>query len=519
MKTDHHSGTSTAGLRGLADKLGLPYEADPRPGDADDPFAVLPADVAARLNVLPLGMNGPALRVAVSDPLDMGLEDRLRAITGRPIALVVSEPATIRQNLKDAGTSRRVLESVTQDFRPQLVQEDRSGEEKVLDLETLQDQSGMVRLTNSVLMAALQRQASDVHIEVHADRVDLKYRIDGVLFPATESLDARHHPELVSRIKVMADLDIAERRIPQDGRFRLRMEGRDVDFRVSVLPTQFGEDVVIRILDKSALAAFGRGLSLDDLGLEPQDIAALRRAAREPNGLVLLTGPTGSGKTTTLYAAMSELANGADKLITIEDPIEYQLDGIVQIAVNEKKGMTFASGLRAILRHDPDRIMVGEIRDFETATIAVQAALTGHLVLASVHANSSFDVISRFAHWGLDLHDFVSALNAVFAQRLLRRLCPDCAREVPDTGLCEPVGCAKCFGTGYAGRSAVMEHLRVTPDLAELMIARASTVRLQLVAAAAGMKTLRDAALAVAARGQTSLAEVDRVTSRDIDGS
>ena len=394
-----------------------------------------------------------------------------------------------------------------------------------MDLDALQEQSGVVRLANSVLMGAMQRGASDVHVEAYGDRVELKYRIDGVLYPATDPIDARHHAELVSRIKVMAELDIAEHRVPQDGRFRLRIEGRDVDFRVSVLPAQFGEDVVIRVLDKSGLGHDG-GVSLAGLGLAEPDIRAIRRMAREPHGLVLVTGPTGSGKTTTLYGAISELATGEEKIITIEDPIEYQLDGIVQIAVNARKGMTFASGLRAILRHDPDRIMVGEIRDLETAQIAVQAALTGHLVLASVHANSAFDVVSRFAHWGIALNDFVSALNGVFAQRLLRRVCPHCARPAPPSpeeraasGLGveagdwrRGAGCDACFRTGYAGRTAAVEFLRVTPRIAEMLIARAPAPRLRAAAEEEGMVPLRRQALALARAGRTTLAEVNRVT-------
>ncbi len=515
-----------APLADLARALDLPY----LDAVAADPalFALLPVETASSLGLLPLREVEGVLSVAVSDPLDLGLERRLSAITGKRIALSVAEPEAIAAALKQVETSRRVLDRVSASFKPQIVREDGGGKEEVIDLDSLADQSGVVQLTNSVLMAALQRTASDVHIEVYADRLDLKYRIDGVLYPATDPIDVRHHAELVSRIKVMADLDIAERRVPQDGRFRLRIEGRDVDFRVSVLPTQFGEDVVIRILDKSGLARLGQALGLEDLGLEPDDAAAMRRAAREPHGLVLMTGPTGSGKTTTLYGAISELATGAEKIITIEDPIEYQLDGIVQIAVNEKKGMTFASGLRAILRHDPDRIMVGEIRDFETATIAVQAALTGHLVFASVHANSSFDVISRFAHWGIDLHDFVSALNGVFAQRLVRKLCPDCAgpAPAPDTARLGrtvpwpnavpdwrgPQGCARCFGTGYLGRAAIVEHLDLSPEIADLMIARAPAARMRTAASAQGMRFLRDSALSLAWRGQTSLAEVDRVT-------
>jgi len=495
-------------LKALAAELGLPFLRSVEPNA--DLYDVLPPEVAAHLGVAPLSLADGVLRVAVSDPLNLTVESRLASITGLRIALAVAPAEVISSGLKRSESSRRVLDNVSDAFKLGLVREDRDGETEVVDLSTLQDQSGVIQLANSILMAALQRHASDVHIEVGSDRVDLKYRIDGVLYPATQPLALKHHAELVSRIKVMADLDIAERRIPQDGRFRLSIDRRDVDFRVSILPTQFGEDVVIRILDKSAMSRFGGKLSLSDLGLPDDDIARVRTAVSAPYGLVLVTGPTGSGKTTTLYGALSELSGGSEKIITIEDPIEYQLNDVVQIAVNAKKGMTFASGLRAILRHDPDRIMVGEIRDFETATIAVQAALTGHMVLASVHANSAFDVISRFAHWGIDLHDFVAALNDVFSQRLLRRLCADCARPA-GTGYA-PSGCEACFQTGYRGRIAAIEHLKITPALGDLMIERASAARLREQATAEGVVPLRSAALKLAAQGVTSMAEVERTT-------
>lgn len=499
-------------LKALAAELGLPFHDTVEPNA--ELYDVLPPEVAAHLGVAPLSLVDGVLLVAISDPLNLTVESRLTSITGLRIALAVAPAETISSGLKRSESSRRVLDNVSDAFKLGLVREDREGDTEIVDLNTLQDQSGVIQLANSILMAALQRQASDVHIEVGSDRVDLKYRIDGVLYPATQPLALKHHAELVSRIKVMADLDIAERRIPQDGRFRLSIDGRDVDFRISILPTQFGEDAVIRILDKSAMSRYGGKLSLSDLGLPDEDIARVRTAVSAPYGLVLVTGPTGSGKTTTLYGALSELAGGAEKIITIEDPIEYQLNDVVQIAVNTKKGMTFASGLRAILRHDPDRIMVGEIRDFETATIAVQAALTGHMVLASVHANSSFDVISRFAHWGIDLHDFVAALNDVFSQRLLRRLCTDCARQIgsvsgPDYA---PAGCETCFQTGYRGRIAAIEHLKITPELGDLMIERASAARLRDLATGQGAVPLRTAALALAAKGVTSMAEVERTT-------
>ena len=414
-----------------------------------------------------------------------------------------------------------MLDEVADDSRPRLVPETEDGE-TLVDLDALQGQSGVVRLLNSVLMAALQKRASDVHLECFADRVELKTRIDGILAPATRPVDLSHHAGLVARIKVMANLDIAEKRVPQDGRFRLRIGGRDVDFRVSVLPSQHGENVVIRILDKAA-ATSGRDLSLDRLGFGPDDVAWLRAAIRQPHGLVLMTGPTGSGKTTTLYGALSEITDGREKIITIEDPVEYDLDGITQIAIDERKGLTFASGLRSILRHDPDRIMVGEIRDRETAEIALQAALTGHLVLASVHANDAVHVVSRFTHWGVDLHDFVAALRAVAAQRLLRRLCPHCARPAnPGTGLSadnsgERVagpGCPTCKGAGHSGRVAALERLSVRPVVAEAMIARSGIGGLEAAAREAGMVSLRDSAEALVAAGTVSREEADRVVPK-----
>ncbi len=491
-------------------------------------FAYLPVDVADRLDSVPLRLDGEHLVVAMSEPLNLELQRKLGLAASKPVRIVVAERDEIRAALKRSESSGQVLNNVSGEFRAQIVKDDGEGGEHVVNLDTIQGQRGVVLLANSILMAALQKQASDIHVEVYSKHVDVKYRIDGVLYPATEALDYAHHAGLISRFKVMADLDITERRIPQDGRFKLRMEERDIDFRVSVLPTQYGEDIVIRILDKAAVANLGARISLADLGLDGEDIKRLRMAVRQPYGLVLVTGPTGSGKTTTLYGTLSELSDGTEKIITIEDPVEYELDGIVQIAVNERKGLTFASGLRSILRHDPDRILVGEIRDLETAEIAVQAALTGHLVLASVHANNAIDVISRFTHWKLDLHDFVAALNTVVAQRLLRRLCPSCkapanysAEEMTRMGVSptatdasqwyRAVGCSHCRGTGYAGRTAILEHLTLTPEVSDLFLQRAPTKALANAARSAGMVGLRDKALGLAAKGETSLEEVNRV--------
>ena len=520
--------TPRSDLGALAADLGLDMVALDGVPVEPELFRILPVETASRLCVFPVGAVDGVLTVAVSDPLDLIAERRLRRAVNMPLRIAVAPRPDIEMALKRAESSGRMLASVTSDFRPQIVREDKEGREEVIDLDTLQDQSGVVLLANSILMAGLQKQVSDIHIEVYANRVDVKYRIDGILYPASEPIDVAHHAELISRFKVMAALDIAEKRRPQDGRFRLRIEGRDVDFRVSVLPTQYGEDIVIRVLDKAGAQKLGGGISLEGLGFAPDDISWLRKTVREPHGLVLITGPTGSGKTTTLYAALSELVDGREKIITVEDPVEYELDGIVQIAVNEKKGLSFAAGLRSILRHDPDRIMVGEIRDLETAEIAVQAALTGHLVLASVHANNAIDVLSRFTHWGIDLHDFVTALNAVAAQRLLRKACTSCGLRAPASpdviaaaGL-NPVaeaetewvtgkGCPVCRGTGYLGRTAVIERIDVTPEIAELMIRRAPSADILRAAEADGMVPLRAQAEGLARQGITSLAEIARV--------
>ncbi|MGJ4748438.1 GspE/PulE family protein, partial [Leptospira sp. SA-E8] len=378
----------------------------------------------------------------------------------------------------------------------------------------------------------LTRRASDVHIEAGENAMTVKYRIDGVIYPATDMLDKQHHAALVSRLKVMAELDIAERRIPQDGRFRLRFSGRDIDFRLSIMPASHGEDVVVRILDRSSVARDLRQLRLDGLGMTPEIVRKFRRATHEPYGMVLITGPTGSGKTTTLYAALSEINTGEEKIVTIEDPVEYQLEGLVQIPVNEKKGLTFARGLRSILRHDPDKIMVGEIRDAETAAIAVQSALTGHLVFTTVHANNVFDVVGRLVHMGLDVHNFASALNCVMAQRLVRLICPHCKREakVDDellelSGLdpkayahqqwCEGAGCEHCHGIGYRGRAAITEFLDLTPAIRQLIMERRPVSELQKAALAEGLVTLRQSALAKVLDGQTTLKEINRVTFVD----
>jgi len=389
--------------------------------------------------------------------------------------------------------------------------------------------SPIVKLLDSTLYDALQDAASDIHFECDARGLAIRYRIDGVMQPMRQVDGVAVAEQLVSRLKVMAELDIGERRVPQDGRFKLSVQGRDIDFRLSVMPSVFGEDAVVRVLDRAQIERSHGELTLDAIGFDAATRDAVRALARHPHGMLLVTGPTGSGKTTTLYAAISEVNTGHDKIITIEDPVEYQLRGVVQIPVNEKKGLTFARGLRSILRHDPDRVMVGEIRDPETAQIAVQAALTGHLVFSTVHANNVFDVIGRFTHMGLDLYSVVSAVNAVLAQRLVRINCPACSapfvpgrERLAGLGLLDRVarfassaGCAKCRGTGYRGRRAVAELLLLDDELRDAIVARAPMVRIKEMATERGFRSLREAALDLVCRGESTFAELDRVTVAD----
>ncbi len=392
------------------------------------------------------------------------------------------------------------------------------------------DQSNIVKLVRSTLRDALLIGASDIHFETCTSGLAIKFRVDGILSKVKMIEDLSHAEQAIARIKVLAELDITERRVPQDGRFKALDRGRPIDFRVSIMPSILGEDAVVRVLDKQSLYESGqRGLSLDSLGLEASDIRALRRLSREPYGMLLVTGPTGSGKTTTLYAAITEINNGQDKIVTIEDPVEYQLPGVLQIPVNEKKGLSFAKGLRSILRHDPDKIMVGEIRDPETANIAVQSALTGHLVFTTVHANNVFDVIGRFMHMNVDLYSFVSALNAIVAQRLVRLACMHCAEyDRPDAeALAESGlggidtskweikasrGCRECRGLGYRGRKAIAELLVLNDELRELIAGRAPARQIKEAARRNGTRSLREAAVAAVSRGETTLEEINRVT-------
>jgi type IV pilus assembly protein PilB len=513
----------------LAEQCGLEYQDLARFTVPTDLFDLVSIERAYALGVVPWRCEGDILTVIVADPLDLHLPETLERVSGMRVELKVGSRRAIEETLARSEGGARALDDVSEDFR--LVKMTGEGKDEVVALDTLTEegQSPVVRLINTVLRDAIQKRASDVHLEAYNHGVVVKYRIDGVLYPATEVLDRRHHAAIVSRLKVMAELDIAERRVPQDGRFRLRTSGRDIDFRISILPGIFGEDVVVRILDRSPVGDQVRKLHLDSLGIDAATLKRFRRSIREPYGMVLITGPTGSGKTTSLYAALSELHTGEEKIVTIEDPVEYQLDGVVQIAVNEKKGLTFARGLRSILRHDPDKIMVGEIRDSETAQIAVQSALTGHLVFTTVHANNSIDVIGRMTHMGIDLYNFVTALNCVMAQRLVRRVCTHCrATTEIDVDLLEQYGlepgeyagqvwyegrgCAQCNHTGYHGRHAITEFLLVTARIRQMILDRRPIDELQKVAIEEGMTTLRQSALAKARAGETTLREANRVT-------
>ncbi|MCU0232478.1 MAG: GspE/PulE family protein [Thermoanaerobaculales bacterium] len=513
----------------LAERLQLPF--DPLHEFHVDPelFRTIPVEIMLRYQFLPLRSRGEALQVVMADPSNVVAVNEVELVLARPLELSVGPAKRIADILEKSESTQRVLDEATEGFSMQLVQEADDGEE-VLSIDRITaDSSPIIRLVDSVLFNAIQRRASDIHIETQDREVVVKYRIDGVLYQAMKSIDKRHHTTIISRVKVMSELDIAEKRIPQDGRFKVRFSGRTIDFRVSIMPTVHGEDAVIRILDKESTNAEFKTLNLDVLGFEEDTKRQLRKFINEPYGMVLVTGPTGSGKTTSLYACLSEIRSVEDKIVTIEDPVEYQLQGITQIPVNEKKGLTFARGLRSILRHDPDKIMVGEIRDEETAQIAVQSALTGHLVFTTVHANNVVDVIGRFLNMKVDLYNFVSALNCVLAQRLVRRICVHCKRRaavtdtlLDDSGLdadryrdfpfYEGGGCIECNGTGYRGRLAIAELLNLSDNIRQLILDRRSAAEIKRAAKAEGMRFLRESALQKVFAGETSLYDINKVT-------
>jgi type IV pilus assembly protein PilB len=494
-------------------------------------FRSIPADLMFRYNFVPLEMHNNSLSIAVADPSQVLLSDELPLLVGKKLAIKVATGRQIADLLKRTEQSQRVLEQATEAFTLQVSKEEEDTDETISADRLTRDTavSPVVRLVETIIFTALERRASDIHIEARDTEVAVKYRIDGVLQHAMQPIAKEWHSTVLSRIKVLSELDIAERRVPQDGRFRVKYKGRYIDLRVSIMPASHGEDAVLRVLDKETLSEKFQSLTLDVVGFSPEETRRFRRYIREPYGMVLVTGPTGSGKTTTLYAAVNEIKTDEDKIVTIEDPVEYQLRGITQIPVNEKKGLTFARGLRSILRHDPDKIMVGEIRDQETAQIAIQSALTGHLVFTTVHANNVTDVIGRFINMGVEPYNFVSALNCIMAQRLVRVICRNCkrpkqysAQELQDAGLdpavwsgitlVEGAGCLECSGTGYHGRTAICELLDLTDRIREMIVDRRPTSEIKRVAREEGMTTLRESGLAKIRADITTLKEINKVT-------
>jgi general secretion pathway protein E len=491
-------------------------------------FDVIAYTDCAQRGLLAGYLDGNEACLVLSDPFDGAAEDwalrRCAAAQVEPVVALV-HPEDMQACLAQQERLLRAMDGF------ESAATGRNDEEvaAVITLASINDDtSAVVRLVNSTIYDALKLQASDIHLECDAGCLHVLYRIDGVLVPITQVQGQDMAEQVISRIKVMAELDIAERRVPQDGRFKVRVNGREIDFRVSVMPNIFGEDAVLRLLDRQSLTEEAKALRLENLGLDAHAITAIRKLAGKPHGMLLVTGPTGSGKTTTLYAALTEIHTGRDKIVTIEDPVEYRLPRVLQIPVNEKKGLTFARGLRSILRHDPDKIMVGEIRDDETAQIAVQAALTGHLVFTTVHANNVFDVLGRFLHMGVDAYSFAAALNGIVAQRLLRINCAHCATAVTpalaqmeEAGVTQEQvrgwtfkagrGCGHCRGVGYKGRKAVAEVLLIDDALRELIVAQAPISVLKERAALGGLRPLRDTALQAVAAGETTLEELIRV--------
>jgi type II secretory ATPase GspE/PulE/Tfp pilus assembly ATPase PilB-like protein len=519
----------TARARKLAERYRLTFVDLAQFSIDHELFRAIPADLMLRYGFVPYHREGNSLVIVVSDPTDLPMIDELVVLLATPIKVSVGTPSAIQSILKKSESSQRVLEEATESFQLQILREDELADEQLSVEKLTADQSPVIRLVDTTLYSAIQRRASDIHIETQDDAVHVKYRIDGVLQAAMRPIDKRFHSTIISRVKVMAELDIAEKRVPQDGRFKVRMGGKSIDFRVSIMPSVHGEDAVIRILDKESISEQFRELRLDILGFPDDELRRFRKYIAEPYGMVLVTGPTGSGKTTTLYAALSEIKSIEDKIITIEDPVEYQLRGITQIPINEKKGLTFARGLRSILRHDPDKIMVGEIRDAETAQIAINSALTGHLVFTTVHANNVLDVLGRFLNMGVEAYQFVSALNCVLAQRLVRNICAHCKRlakvtraQLEESALdpalefsgkfFEGAGCIECGGTGYKGRTAICELLDLSDNIREMILDKRPTSEIKKAAREEGMRFLRESAVEQVLIGRTTLREINKVT-------
>ena len=489
-----------------------------------------PVDLMFRYNFVPLSLEGSSLVVAMADPSNLVEVDEVAALLDKPLIIKVAAQSEISEFLKRSESSQRVLDEATEGFKLALIREDESGDETItIENITKDEASPIIRLVDTIMYTALGRRASDVHIETGASEVVVKFRVDGRLAMVMDPIAKEHHSTIISRIKVMSELDIAEKRVPQDGRFKTHYKGRSIDFRVSIMPSIHGEDAVIRILDKESINEEFRTLSLEVVGFDEESMTQFRRYINEPYGMVLVTGPTGSGKTTTLYAALMEIRTDEDKIITIEDPVEYQISGITQIPVNEKKGLTFARGLRSILRHDPDKIMVGEIRDMETAQIAIQSALTGHLVFTTVHANNVVDVLGRFMNMGVDPYNFVSSLNCILAQRLVRLICSNCKKVVRypsevllesnldpthygEVDFYEGEGCLECDGSGFRGRTAIYELLDLSDEIREMIVDRKPTSEIKRAAHEQGMTFLRDSAVSKVLDGATTLREINKVT-------
>jgi len=499
-----------------------------------DLFEKIPVHLMFRYKFVPLDETSDGrLVVAIANPSQLMMIDEISLLLGKRIVTKVSTEKQISDILQKTEQSKRVLEDASEGFTLDVIREDEAGNDETISIDKLTaaagDMSPIIRLVDTTIFTALQRRASDIHIETGDTSVGIKFRIDGVLTHAMPPIGKEHHSTIISRIKVMSELDISERRVPQDGRFRVKYNGRAIDFRVSIMPSIHGEDAVLRVLDKESMSEKFKKLTLDVVGFDEVDLRRFRRYIKEPYGMVLVTGPTGSGKTTTLYAAVNEIKTDEDKIITIEDPVEYQLRGITQIPVNEKKGLTFARGLRSILRHDPDKIMVGEIRDTETAQIAIQSALTGHLVFTTVHANNVVDVLGRFLNMGVEPYNFVSALNCILAQRLVRVICDSCRTAVhyppevleasgldpqqwSQVPLYEGQGCIECAGTGFKGRTAIHELLDLTDRIREMILAKKPTSEIRRAAREEGMRFLRESALDKVRSGVTTLKEINKVT-------
>ena len=514
----------------IADRYRVPYIDLASYPISRELVQVFPVDFLHRANFIPLEENDNSVKIAIADPSDISTIDSVESFLGKNVEVYAASKWAINEALRKSETALQVLKDATEEFVMQVVEKEGGDEEEVISVEKLADQDGsIIKLVNSIIFTAVQKRASDVHIESREEGVIIKYRIDGVLGDAMEAIDKKFQLPIISRIKVMSDLDISERRIPQDGRFRLKIKDKTIDFRISIMPSIYGEDAVIRILDKEMITEALTELRLDLLGFSDDVLGKFNRYIVQPYGMVLVTGPTGSGKTTTLYAALTEIKSPEDKIITIEDPVEYQVEGITQIPINEKKGLTFARGLRSILRHDPDKIMVGEIRDPETAQIAIQSALTGHLVFTTVHANNVFDVIGRFLHMQVDPYSFISALNCILAQRLVRVLCESCRtpqtygdEELLESGLdpkvyknttfYESQGCPECGFTGYRGRTAIAELLELSDEIREMILDKKPLSEVRKRAKLEGMVFLREVGMEKVLKGVTSLRELNKVT-------